>query len=84
MCFDMLREDSARETGFSECGNCPTLQGEYKAKMLCYAFGVDEGRKRTLGIIAAILLPPKASDWSAIGLAEKILRVIDSKYPAPK
>jgi len=49
---------------------------------------VEEGRKRTLGIIAAILLAPKAANWywdgrdgspacesavvAAIGLAEKI------------
>jgi len=59
---------------------------------------VDEGRKRTLGIIAAILLAPKINGWhwdgrdgapacesavaASVGLAEKILRMIDSKFPA--
>jgi len=56
---------------------------------------LDLGRK-----IAAILLAPKAKDWywdgrdgspacesavvAAIGLAEKILRMIDSTYPKMK
>jgi len=59
---------------------------------------VDEGRKRTLAVVTAILLVPRLKDlaWdgrggnpacesflmAALGTAEKIMNVIDQRYPA--
>jgi len=61
--------------------------------------GVDEGRKRTLAVVTAVLLVPRLGNlaWdgrssaascesflmSALGLAERIMDVIDRKYPKP-
>lgn len=60
---------------------------------------MDEGRKRTLGIITAVLVVPRLGNlaWdgrnnpanesfvmSALGLAEKIMDIIDHRYPRPK
>jgi len=71
-------------------------QGEY----LCYSSRVDEGRKRTLAVVTAVLLVPRLGNlaWdgrssaascesllmSALGVAERIMEVIDRKYPRPK
>jgi hypothetical protein len=57
---------------------------------------MDEGRKRTLAVVTAVLLVPRLGNlaWdcrsstsscesflmSALGVAEKILEVIDRKY----
>ena len=72
-------------------------QGEYC--VLCSP-SVDEGRKRTLAIVTAVLLVPRLGNlaWdgrsstpscesflmSALGVAERILAVIDQRYPAGK
>lgn len=58
---------------------------------------MDEGRKRTLGVITAVLLVPRLGNlaWdgrsavpanesflmSAVALGERIMEVIDRKYP---
>jgi hypothetical protein len=71
--------------------------GEYKANMMWYAHRVDEGRKRTLAVVTAVLLVPRLGNlaWdgrssaascesllmSALGVAERIMEVIDRKYP---
>ena len=71
------------------------LQGEDQAK--CYNRHVDEGRKRTLAVVTAVLLVPRLGNlmWdgrssapanesflmSALRLAERIMEVIDRKYP---
>jgi hypothetical protein len=57
---------------------------------------MDEGRKRVLAILTAILVAPRLKDWawdgrggastcegyvlSAMGVAERILRIIDHKH----
>jgi hypothetical protein len=57
---------------------------------------MDEGRKRVLAILTAILVAPRLKDWawdgrggastcegfvlSAIGVAERILKIIDHKH----
>jgi hypothetical protein len=59
---------------------------------------MDEGRKRTLAVVTAVLLVPRLGNlaWdghsgnpacesfvmSALGLAERIMQVIDQRYPA--
>lgn len=59
---------------------------------------MDEGRKRTLAVVTAVLLVPRLGNlaWdgrsttaaceslllSALGVAERIMEVIDRKYPA--
>jgi hypothetical protein len=59
---------------------------------------MDEGRKRTLAVVTAVLLVPRLKDlaWDgrsgnpacesfvmgALGVAERIMEVIDQKYPA--
>jgi len=59
---------------------------------------MDEGRKRTLAVVTAVLLVPRIGNlaWDgrsgnpacesfvmlALGLAEKIMEVIDQRYPA--
>jgi len=67
--------------------------GEYKANTLCYAFRVDEGRKRVLWICATILCARKLAQFdkpcpgvesaiaNGITMAEKIMSKIDAKYP---
>jgi len=58
---------------------------------------MDEGRKRTLAVVTAVLLVPRLGNlaWdgrsstpanesflmSALSLAERIMQVIDRKYP---
>jgi hypothetical protein len=60
----------------------------------------DEGRKRTLAVVTAVLLVPDLGNlaWdgrgnapanesflmSALSLAERIMQVIDRKYPGAK
>ena len=60
---------------------------------------MDEGRKRVLGILTAILVAPRLKDWawdgrggastcegfvqSAMGVAERIMSMIDRKYEDP-
>jgi hypothetical protein len=68
--------------------------GEHKAKTLCYAFRVDEGRKRVLLIAATILAARKLAQFNkpcpgiesatanGITMAEKIMARIDAKYHA--
>ena len=68
--------------------------GEYKANTLCYAFRVDEGRKRVLLIAATILAARKLAQFDrpcpgveaaiadGITTAEKIMQKIDARYPA--
>ena len=72
------------------------LQGEDQAK--CYTRPVDEGRKRTLAVVTAVLLVPRLGNlmWdgrssapanesflmSALRLAERIMEVIDRRYAA--
>jgi hypothetical protein len=62
----------------------------------CYTPAVDEGRKRVLGIITAILVAPKLKDYmwdggssapscesmlmSCVALAERIMRLIDQRF----
>ena len=57
---------------------------------------MDEGRKRVLAILTAILVAPRLKDWawdgrggastcegyvlSALGVAERILKMIDHKH----
>jgi hypothetical protein len=57
---------------------------------------MDEGRKRVLAILTAILVAPRLKDWawdgrggastcegyvlSAMGVAERILKIIDHKH----
>ena len=59
---------------------------------------MDEGRKRTLAVVTAVLLAPRLGNlaWdgrsnapanesflmSALGLVERIMEVIDRRYPA--
>jgi hypothetical protein len=59
---------------------------------------MDEGRKRVLGILTAILVAPRLKDWAwdgrggastcegfvhaAMGVAERIMSMIDRKYAA--
>lgn len=59
--------------------------------------GMDEGRKRTLAVVTAVLLVPRIGNlaWdgrsgnpacesfvmSALGVAERIMEVIDRRYP---
>jgi hypothetical protein len=70
-----------------------TCISEYKAK-ICYAPFVDEGRKRTLGVIAAIFAcrklavlearpsPAREAAFSdALSLAEDLMRRIDRRWP---
>ncbi len=61
---------------------------------------MDEGRKRTLAVVTAVLLVPRIGNlaWdgrsgnpacesfvmSALGLAEKIMEVIDQRYSTAK
>lgn len=61
---------------------------------------MDEGRKRTLAIVTAVLLVPRLGNlaWDgrssaascesfmmlALGVAEKIMDVIDRKYPSAR
>ena len=60
---------------------------------------MDEGRKRTLAVVTAVLLVPRIGNlaWdgrsvpanesllmSALSLAERIMQVIDRKYPGAK
>jgi hypothetical protein len=78
------------ETGLSVTGFC---RGEYNANTLCYAFRVDEGRKRVLWICATILAARKLAQHdkpcpgvesaiaNALAMTEKILAKIDAKYP---
>jgi len=68
--------------------------GEHKANILCYALGVDEGRKRVLLIAATILAARKLAQYdkpcpgieaaisNSISMAEKIMRKIDALYPS--
>ena len=68
-------------------------KSEYKANIVCYAFRVDEGRKRVLLIAATILAARKLAQYdkpcpgvesaiyNAISTAEKIMAKIDEKYP---
>ena len=65
-----------------------------------YTVAMDEGRKRTLGVITAVLLVPRLGNlhWdgrsnapsnesllmSALSLAERILEIIDRRYTAKK
>ncbi len=66
-------------------------------KRILYSYDVDEGRKRTLGVIAAIFLcrklaaldgrpsPARQSAFAdSISLAEELMRRIDAKWPRDK
>lgn len=64
------------------------------------AAGMDEGRKRTLAVVTAVLLVPRIGSlaWdgrssapscesflmAALGLAERIMEAIDRRYPVRK
>ena len=59
-------------------------------------FPMDEGRKRTLAVVTAVLLAPRLKEWAwdgrtgapvcegfvltALGVAERIMETIDRKY----
>ena len=70
------------------------MSGEHKANTVCYAFRVDEGRKRVLWICATILAARKLAQFdkpcpgiesaiaNGITMAEKIMAKIDAKFPA--
>jgi hypothetical protein len=61
---------------------------------------MDEGRKRTLAVVTAVLLAPRLKEWAwdgrtgapacegflltALGVAERIMETIDRKYPRAK
>lgn len=61
---------------------------------------MDEGRKRVLAILTAILVSPRLKDWAwdgrtgspacegfvmtALGVAERILHIIDRKFQPAK
>ena len=81
----------SRETGL---GDRRLVSGEHKANTVCYAFRVDEGRKRVLWICATILAARKLAQFdkpcpgiesaiaNGITMAEKIMAKIDAKFPA--
>jgi cell shape-determining protein MreC len=68
------------------------VAGEYKANIVCYAFRVDEGRKRVLLIAASILAARRLAKYDkpcpgiesavydAISTAEKIMAKIDERF----
>jgi hypothetical protein len=51
------------EHGALEADNWRLTYGEHKANTLCYAFRVDEGRKRVLWICATILAARKLAQF---------------------
>jgi hypothetical protein len=65
---------------------------------VCYDAGMDEGRKRVLGIMAAILAARKLAQYDggkrvpatvaaisdAVLWADEIMRAIDDRFPARK
>jgi len=65
---------------------------------VCYDAGMDEGRKRVLGIMAAILAARKLAQYDggkrvpatvaaisdAVRWADEIMRAIDERFPARK
>ena len=66
---------------------------EEKAKLICYAFRVDEGRKRVWLITTTILAARKLAQFdkpcpgieaaiaNSVAMAGKIMRKIDALYP---
>jgi hypothetical protein len=77
----------------AKAGITSRTSGECKANTLCYAFRVDEGRKRVLMIAATILCARKLAQFdkpcpgiesaiaNGIAMAEKIMAKIDAKFP---
>jgi hypothetical protein len=65
----------------------------------CNIMPMDEGRKRVIGIMAAVMAAPRLKDWNwdgragapacesivitAIGAAERILEIIDQRERRP-
>lgn len=71
-----------------------------KIKRIWYSAPMDEGRKRVLAILTAILVAPRLKEWgwdgragapacegivmTALGVAERILAIIDRKHVAER
>jgi hypothetical protein len=89
-----LTRKRALATTHQTYGQRPPARREQKANLVCYAFRVDEGRKRVLLIAATILAARKLAQFdkpcpgieaafaNSVAMAEKIMRKIDASYPA--